>query len=146
MDSFIAITKALSDENRLRALSALGDQEVCVCQLIELHRLAPSTVSKHMSILRQAKLVTGRKKGRWMYYRLPGKTAPEIVRQTISLVRQAASDDLRIRRDAERMRKILGTKKELICERQSIQRKIRRHAAQTPALHERFHSPLKRTG
>ena len=123
MDSLIAITKALSDENRVRALLALGDQEVCVCQLIELLQLAPSTVSKHMSILKQAKLVSGRKKGRWMYYRLPGKTAPEIVRQTISLVRQAASDDLRIRKDAERMRKILGTKKELICERQSIQRK-----------------------
>lgn len=122
MDSLIAITKALSDENRLRALLALGDQEVCVCQLIELLQLAPSTVSKHMSILKQAKLVSGRKKGRWMYYRLPGKTAPEIVRQTISLVRQAASDDPRIRKDAERMRKILGTKKELICERQSIQR------------------------
>ena len=123
MDSLIAITKALSDENRVRALLALGDREVCVCQLIELLQLAPSTVSKHMSILKQAKLVSGRKKGRWMYYRLPGKTAPEIVRQTISLVRQAASDDLRIRKDAERMRKILGTKKELICERQSIQRK-----------------------
>ena len=122
MDSFIAITKALSDENRVRALLALGDQEVCVCQLIELLQLAPSTVSKHMSILKQAKLVSGRKKGRWMYYRLPGKTAPEIVRQTISLVRQAASDDSRIRKDTERMRKILGTKKELICERQSIQR------------------------
>jgi ArsR family transcriptional regulator len=122
MDSLIAITKALSDENRLRALLALGDQEVCVCQLIELLQLAPSTVSKHMSILKQAKLVSGRKKGRWMYYRLPGKTAPIIVRQTISLVRQAASDDLRIRKDAERMRKILGTKKELICERQSIKR------------------------
>jgi DNA-binding transcriptional ArsR family regulator len=125
MESLIAITRSLSDENRVRALLALGDQEVCVCQLIELLQLAPSTVSKHMSILKQAKLVVGRKRGRWMYYRLPGKTAPQIVRQGLSWVRQAATDDPRIRMDAERMKKILGTRKELICERQSIRRKKR---------------------
>jgi DNA-binding transcriptional ArsR family regulator len=123
MDSFIAITKALSDENRVRALMALGDQAVCVCQLIELLQLAPSTVSKHMSILKQAKLVSGRKRGRWMYYRLPGNAASEVVQQAISLVRQAMSEEPCIRMDAERMRKILGTKKELICERQSTQRR-----------------------
>jgi DNA-binding transcriptional ArsR family regulator len=131
MDAFIAITKALADENRVRALLALGDQEVCVCQIIELLQLAPSTVSKHMSILKQAKLVSGRKKGRWMYYRLPGETASEIVCRTISLVRHATSGDPRIRKDAERMRKILGTQKELICERQSIQRKQRTAVKET---------------
>jgi len=132
MDFFIAITKALADQNRVRALLALSDQEVCVCQLIELLELAPSTVSKHMSILRQAGLVSGRKRGRWMYYRLPGKTAPEVVRRTIALVRQAACNDPRIRKDAERMRKILETGKELICERQSMQRR-KKVAVEGPA-------------
>jgi ArsR family transcriptional regulator len=135
MESLIAITRALSDENRVRALLALGDQEVCVCQLIELLRLAPSTVSKHMSILKQAKLVSGRKKGRWMYYRLPGNNAPDTVRRAIALVRQAASEDPCIRRDAARMTKILGTSKELICERQSIQRK-QKTVPQEPAAVE----------
>jgi DNA-binding transcriptional ArsR family regulator len=123
MESLLAITRALSDENRVRALLALGDQEVCVCQLIELLKLAPSTVSKHMSILKQAKLVAGRKRGRWMYYRLPAKTASPIVHRALEWVRQAASDDPCVRMDAERMKKILGTSKELICERQSIRRK-----------------------
>lgn len=123
MENVIAIARALSDENRVRALLALGDQEVCVCQLIELLQLAPSTVSKHMSILKHAKLVAGRKNGRWMYYRLPGKSAPAIVQQAILWVRQSASDDHQILMDAEQMRKILGTNRELICERQSIRRK-----------------------
>jgi len=73
MRDFLAITKALSDETRLRLLLALRDQEVCLCQLVELVSLASSTVSKHMSILRQSRLVDGRKDGRWMYYRLAGK-------------------------------------------------------------------------
>lgn len=131
MESILSITRALSDENRLRALLALGDKEVCVCQLIELLRLAPSTVSKHMSILKQARLVVGRKKGRWMYYRLPGKTSAPLVRQILSWLRQAASEDPRIRTDAGRMKKILETKRELICERQSLRR--RQNGAGDPA-------------
>jgi len=87
-----------------------------------------------MSILKQAKLVSGRKRGRWMYYRLPGKTAPDVVRQAIALVRQAASDDPCIRKDAEQMTKILGTEKELICERQSIRRKKKAVTRQPAAI------------
>ena len=123
MESILAITRALSDENRVRALMVLGDQEVCVCQLIELLQLAPSTVSKHMSVLKQAKLVAGNKKGRWMYYRLPGKTAAPIVRRALSWIRQAASEDPRIRIDAKRMKKIIETNRDALCERQSIRRK-----------------------
>ena len=70
MWDFMAVTKALADENRVRMLLALQKQELCLCQLIELVKLAPSTVSKHMSILRSARLVDARKDGRWMYYRL----------------------------------------------------------------------------
>jgi len=69
---FLTIVKALADENRLRVLCALRDREVCVCEITALLKLAPSTVSKHMAVLRQAHLVEGRKDGRWMYYRLAG--------------------------------------------------------------------------
>ena len=123
MEQIIAIARALSDENRVRALMALGDQEVCLCQLIELLQLAPSTVSKHMSILKQAKLVVGRKKGRWMHYRLPGKSSPPAVQQAISWVRQTASDDEQVLIDAVQMIKILEIDRALICEQQSIRRR-----------------------
>lgn len=60
---FMSVIKALADENRARILLALGGRELCVCQIVELLGLAPSTVSKHMSILKQARLVDGRKQG-----------------------------------------------------------------------------------
>jgi ArsR family transcriptional regulator, arsenate/arsenite/antimonite-responsive transcriptional repressor len=129
MESVLTIARALSDENRVRALLALGDQEVCVCQIIELLKLAPSTVSKHMSILKQAKLVTGKKRGRWMYYSLPGKGAPPIVRQALGWVRQGSVDDEGVQEDATRMKKILGTDRELICERQRRQNELSRDRA-----------------
>ena len=73
MLNILNITKALSDENRIRAIMMLTGGELCVCQIIEMLGLAPSTVSKHMSILRQAGLVETRKEGRWIYYRLTGR-------------------------------------------------------------------------
>ncbi len=75
MKEIVAITKALADEGRIRCLAALRERELCVCQLIELLELAPSTVSRHMSILRQAGLVESRKTGRWVYYRRPERGA-----------------------------------------------------------------------
>ena len=71
MDGFIEITKAISDPNRVRILMALRAGELCVCRIIELLQLAPSTVSKHLTILKRAGLIEGRKEGRWMHYRLP---------------------------------------------------------------------------
>ncbi len=70
MQDTLDVLRALADENRLRVLFALRNGELCVCQLIALLELAPSTVSKHLSILRSARLVESRKDGRWMYYRL----------------------------------------------------------------------------
>ena len=60
MRGCLAITKALSDANRVRVLMGLTTGELCVCQIIELLSLAPSSVSKHMSVLRQARLVESR--------------------------------------------------------------------------------------
>jgi DNA-binding transcriptional ArsR family regulator len=73
INAFTTITKSLSDPNRVRILMALHGGELCVCRIIELLQLAPSTVSKHITVLKQAGLVEGRKEGRWMHYRLPGK-------------------------------------------------------------------------
>jgi ArsR family transcriptional regulator, arsenate/arsenite/antimonite-responsive transcriptional repressor len=123
MESILAITRALSDENRVRALLALDGRELCVCQIIELLELAPSTVSKHMSVLKHSGLVTGHKRGRWMYYRWPGIAAPYIVQHALSWVRLSASNSSRGRMDKARIEKIIKTNREMLCERQSTRRK-----------------------
>jgi hypothetical protein len=76
MRDVVTIAKALSDENRVRILAILEGRDLCVCQVIELLGLAPSTVSTHLSILKHARLIDGRKHGRWMYYRLAGEMCP----------------------------------------------------------------------
>lgn len=70
MFDVLQIARALSDENRLRILMALRGRELCVCQVTAFLDLAPSTTSKHLSILRQSRLIESCKQGRWVYYRL----------------------------------------------------------------------------
>ncbi len=115
MLEFMNITKALAEENRVRILLALEDQELCVCQIIELLELAPSTVSKHMSVLRQARLVDGRKDGRWMYYRIAGNGSPIEVKEAIAWVKNSLSGNERICKDAKRLNEILKIDREVLC-------------------------------
>ena len=103
---FLPITKALSDETRLRLLMALRDGEFCLCQLIDLLQLAPSTVSKHMALLPQAGLVERRKDGRWHFYRLSQSPISPTVEQALAWVVQSLSEEKTIRADQQRLAEI----------------------------------------
>ena len=119
MRRFMAVAKALADDSRVRVLLALRRRELCVCQIIELLGLAPSTVSKHMSILRQARLVEGRKEGRWMHYRLAGEDSPPEATEAIEWVFRSLSGSPEIRRDAQRLKAIVKMDREKLCRKQS---------------------------
>jgi DNA-binding transcriptional ArsR family regulator len=118
MRELMNITRALADENRVRALLALQQGELCVCQITELFGLAPSTISKHLSILFQAGLVESRKNGRWIYYRLPGKSAPAAVREAIDWIGRSLARDLRTVEDRKRLRQVKRQDPAELCKRQ----------------------------
>jgi len=111
----MSISKALADENRVRALLALAPGELCLCQLIVLLGLAPSTVSKHMNILAEAGLVTRRKEGKWHYFSLAGDGAPAPVRQALAWVLDTLRDDPRTHDDGRRRKGILKKTFEELC-------------------------------
>jgi ArsR family transcriptional regulator, arsenate/arsenite/antimonite-responsive transcriptional repressor len=116
MRQFIHITKALSDETRVRALMLLQNGELCVCQIIEMLRLAPSTVSKHLTILLQADLVQRRKEGIWHYYRLADPPANSLVGQSLEWVLSSLKQSPEIAEDQKRLAAIRRQNKEALCE------------------------------
>jgi ArsR family transcriptional regulator len=118
MRDFMAITKALSDPNRVRILLALRGGELCVCQITELFGFAPSTVSKHLSILHHAGLVWSRKSERWVYYRLPDKSAPVAGREALAWVHKSLARTDAAMADAKKLKQILQTDLAVICRRQ----------------------------
>jgi DNA-binding transcriptional ArsR family regulator len=118
MRQFMAITKALADEKRVRVLLALQGGELCVCQITELFGLAASTISKHLSILYQAGLVNSRKDGRWIYYSLAAKGASAPAGAAHRLVAKSLAKDPRRAEDAARLKKILAMNPVELCKRQ----------------------------
>ena len=65
-----AVMKAVADPTRVRILKMLEPGELCVCQIIAVLALSPSTVSKHLSLLKSAGLVNDRKEKKWIHYSL----------------------------------------------------------------------------
>src|SRR5947209_17592313 len=118
MRDLLNITKALADENRIQVLLALRAGELCACQITELFELAPSTMSKHLSILYQAGLVESRKNGRWIFFRLPDGKAPAVVKRAIDWIGKAAEDQPQVREDIKRLNKILKMDPSELCKRQ----------------------------
>jgi len=98
LDSAVAAARALGHPARLRTVSMLRSGELCVCQITEVLKLAPSTVSAHLKELKQAGLVSERKDGRWVYFDLADNenTRPWIEAALSALVNdpQIEADDL----------------------------------------------------
>lgn len=118
MKEFMSITKALGDETRVRMVMALRGGELCVCQLTELFGLAPSTVSKHLSILYQAGLVESRKTERWVYYRRPGAGGSKQVRKALELTDKCLDTEAQIMADAKKLKTILKINPTILCKSQ----------------------------
>jgi ArsR family transcriptional regulator, arsenate/arsenite/antimonite-responsive transcriptional repressor len=115
---FMNISKALADANRVRLLLSLRGRELCACQITELFGLAPSTMSKHLSILYQAGLVDSRKNGRWVHYSLPGKDAPVAVRKAIEWVCDSLAENEQIADDTGQLKHLLKVDPSELCRRQ----------------------------
>jgi len=120
MKDFITITKALSNTNRVRTLFALRNGELCVCRIIELLGLAPSTVSKHMSVLKHAGLVDSRKEERWIYYRLPETTGRPHVRDALRWLLAALENNTIIIDDNNKLKSIKRRNPESLCKMQRL--------------------------
>src|SRR5688572_24781409 len=93
----VQVHKAIAHPTRLRLLAALRGGPLCVCQMTVVVRLAASTVSEHLSELRNAGLITDRKDGRWVEYRL----ADSVIRDgTLDKVWPALDSDPEAKADA----------------------------------------------
>ena len=89
--------KGLSDPVRLRIFHILAAKgELCVCHLTEGLNLPQSTVSKHLSLLKQSGLIRAERRGKWVYYEL---LDDEVVQTLAKLILQQASADSRLQKD-----------------------------------------------
>ncbi len=96
------VFRAFADETRLRILHLLTKGELCVCDLIEVIGAPQSKVSRHLSYLKRAGLVTDRKEGQWRHYSL---AAPKSTfhKKMIACVGSCLDDAPALKSDAKRL-------------------------------------------
>ena len=78
LDALTSIYAALADPTRLRILSLLSEDEICVCHIHASLDVPQPTASRHLAYLRKSSLVEARRAGIWMHYRLAPIANPVI--------------------------------------------------------------------
>jgi ArsR family transcriptional regulator len=94
--------RALADGTRLRLLNLLGEDEVCVCFLVEALKLSQPKISRHLAYLRRAGIVLTRRDGKWMHYRLIAPADARLA-PVLSAVRAGLKDDPLMQADRSRL-------------------------------------------
>ncbi|HML31997.1 ArsR/SmtB family transcription factor [Sporomusa sphaeroides] len=85
----VDILKALADETRIRILNLLYRETLCVCDLEEILKLSQSNASRHITKLKHAKLIVGKKQAQWIYYQVDKNTLEQY-----SFVRELLAKEL----------------------------------------------------
>ena len=110
MDQASAFFKLLGEPVRLRLIALLLDGEShCVCDLVNVLGLPQSTVSRHLSQLRNGGLVLAERQGTWMHYRLNPALAPW-QQQVLEAVHQLKATDDQLSADQTALAQALRTK------------------------------------
>ena len=68
--NFIEVFKALGDENRIRIFHLLTKQDLCVCEIETILEMTQSNVSRHLSGLKNARVIICKKKSQWAIYQI----------------------------------------------------------------------------
>ncbi len=102
----VNVFKALSDPNRIRIMKMLTDRELCMCEVREILDLSNSTVSKHLTILRDAGLLLDSKDGKWVNFRLNNKSEHRFIRSAISLMKNSFDDDEVVQEDLKKVARV----------------------------------------
>lgn len=103
MQQGIQTFKALSDPNRIRIIKMLQVKPLCVCEITEVLGLATSTVSKHLSILRDAGFIADEKDGKWVNYRIEEREWNRYSAEILPLMEGWFNEDDQIRSDREKL-------------------------------------------
>ncbi len=80
--------KVFGDHTRIRILSALYQEELCVCDLVEVLGMNQSAVSHQLRVLRGAKVVKFRKDGKMVYYSLDDEHVRELLNDGLAHIQE----------------------------------------------------------
>lgn len=121
MENKIKILKAISDQNRIRILKMLQNKVMCVCEITQVLKLATSTVSNHLSILKEAGLLIEKKEGKWINYSINNNSKDSFINSIIAMLNLWFEDEKIIEEDRIKSN---NCNRDKICKLEVSRRKI----------------------
>ncbi|WP_273476875.1 ArsR/SmtB family transcription factor [Methanobrevibacter woesei] len=76
-----ALLKSLADPARLKIVYLLKNGELCVCQILEAIDKSQSTISHHLKMMKKERVLSARKQGKWIYYKLANENIIDSLEQ-----------------------------------------------------------------
>lgn len=113
MDDFVKIMKALSDKNRIRMLKMLELKPLCVCEIKSVLDISTSTVSSHLSILKNSGFISDKKDGKWVEYSLKRNAEDPVLHQILAMLPGWLNENELVISDKKKLKNV---DRNLICE------------------------------
>jgi len=82
---------ALGDTTRLKILKLIGDEELCSCEVMAALELTQPTTSHHLGILERAGLLSSRRNGKWVFYKITNSTIRNMLTKGFNIIEEAHS-------------------------------------------------------
>jgi ArsR family transcriptional regulator, arsenate/arsenite/antimonite-responsive transcriptional repressor len=143
-----SLFRALSDRTRLRILGLLRAGEVCVCDIHDSLGIPQSKASRHLAYLRRTGLVTGRRSGLWVHYRVADPADP-VLAAVLDVIAHAFGHLDAAQRDLVRLSARTGAPELPVAESRSLPcctagRSPSRRSARTSRARRRVRSGVRR--
>jgi ArsR family transcriptional regulator len=97
--------KALADRTRLRLLSLISKEEICVCFLVVVFGTNQPKISRHLAYLRRAGLVKARREGKWMHYSISLPLDPTAARMFDDILMWLSTEP-QMQRDRQQLERV----------------------------------------
>jgi ArsR family transcriptional regulator len=89
--SLEAFFSALGDATRLKMLKLIADEELCSCEVMAALELTQPTTSHHLGILERAGLLTSKRNGKWVFYKIANSKVHNLISRGFSLMEEPTS-------------------------------------------------------
>ncbi|MBU2008889.1 MAG: metalloregulator ArsR/SmtB family transcription factor [Chloroflexi bacterium] len=108
MRELVRVSKALSDENRIRMLKLLLEKDICVCEMQEIFPLSPSQVSRSLKALMDAGFLKRWREGKCVVYVADRDGSSKYCRALLDVLADSFNDGEAVSRDRERLHQVIA--------------------------------------
>jgi len=106
MRDFVKVTRALSDETRLRILNLLLERECCVCEVMQALDISQTRASRNLNILYDAGFLTLRKEGLWSLYSIKKLDESTYFPEIIEAIKKGLKGNMVVVEDRQRLKNV----------------------------------------